>query len=613
MTWQPVLDGIWLFRDSCNVYAIKGPEGLLFIDSGTGAWLDHVGELDGPPVALALTHNFRDHAAGAVRAAESGIAVYVPEYEREVLADPNQHFRQRSTYIIYDNLWDLFVPIEPLDIAGVLRDYDRLELAGLDVYVLPLPGVTLTQSGLSVTMSERRIVFCGEAIYDGGRLARIAPLQYDYQNLGGAVNCYYSGEKLLEHKPDVLLPSLGPPILRDVDTALNQLKNNLRRLCDGRPDERTAIEQVHADPLKKITNHVWHTTQTESWNWFVISESGKALVIDYGYPMHCVSYPMYSTTGRRRALLHSLEALKDRFGIDRIDTVLVSHFHDDHVCGIPVLQRCFGTQVWAPENFADLLEHPESHCFPCTWPTPISVDRRLPLQEPVQWQEYTFHFAPMNGHTRFSALIGFEADGKKFAHTGDQYFFQEGTGNWANNLIQQNHVYRNGALLDGYAQSGRWLLSWRPDIVLTGHVLPMYTDESFFSLVDDWTRQYEQLHRTTMVLDDDDIHFNLDSWGGWIWPYRVHLTEPGPATVTVTVRNPYPRQIPIHVKLVGQRGWQGEATTVEAKAREEVSCQLSITPDATCRRQPFAVELTADGRPFGQVAEALMTVGHADF
>ena len=32
-----------------------------------------------------------------------------------------------------------------------------------------------------------------------------------------------------------------------------------------------------------------------------------------------------------------------------------------------------------------------------------------------------------------------------------------------------------------------------------------------------------------------------------------------------------------------------------------------------CRRQPFAVDLIAGGRPFGQVAEALMTVGGEEF
>ena len=44
-----------------------------------------------------------------------------------------------------------------------------------------------------------------------------------------------------------------------------------------------------------------------------------------------------------------------------------------------------------------------------------------------------------------------------------------------------------------------------------------------------------------------------------------------------------------------------------------MSCELSIEPDRARRRQPFAVDLIAGGRPFGQVAEALMTVGGEEF
>src|SRR5690349_1029732 len=75
-------------------------------------------------------------------------------------------------------------------------------------------------------------------------------------------------------------------------------------------------------------------------------------------------------------------------------------------------------------------------CCPCDWPQPIRVDRRLSLDQPVQWEEYTFHFGAMNGHTRFAALIGFEADGKRFAHTGDQYFFLDDKGEWASDFAR---------------------------------------------------------------------------------------------------------------------------------------------------------------------------------
>src|SRR5687767_2760274 len=112
MKWQQILSNLFVYRDSCNVYAVIGPEGVLIVNAGTGQWLEHLQELPAQPVALALTHYFRDHAAGAPAAARAGIPVYVPEYEGDILTDPAEHMRRRETYIIYDNLWDLFVPIE---------------------------------------------------------------------------------------------------------------------------------------------------------------------------------------------------------------------------------------------------------------------------------------------------------------------------------------------------------------------------------------------------------------------------------------------------------------------------------------------------------------------
>ena len=613
MNWREVIPGVYCYEDSCNVYAVQGSEGMLVIDAGTGRWLGCVSELPAPPAALALTHYFRDHAAGAVPAAARGIPVYVPEHERAVLADPGQHFRARETYVIYDNLWNLFAPIEPVAVAGLLRDYERIRLAGLEVEVIPLPGCTLTQVGLGVTLPgmDGQVVFCGEAIHSPGRVPRVAPFQYNYNDMSGAGNAWYSARSLRRREPAALMPSLGEPILADTGGALSGLEENLRALLApyryGEPGPPGRLD--------KVTDHVFLDTDSGSNNWFVISDSGKALVIDYGYyssPFGS-AFPGYSSPPNRRPLLHGIEALERQFGIDRIDVALISHFHDDHVCGLPLLQRLFGTEVWAAENFADLIAHPEAHCFPCNWPQPARVDRRIRLDEEVEWEEYRFHFAPMSGHTRFASLIGFEADGMRFAHTGDQYFFQGDFKNWSENQRMQNHVYRNGALLNGYEQSGRWMLEWRPQVVIQGHQPAFFTDGDFFAHIEKWRHDYETLHRNVMPLGEDETHFDLDSWGGWIWPYRVHLAEPGPARVRVTVRNPLPQRAELEVALVGPQGWRGESASLQAGPRCEVSCELSIVPDGPCRRQPFAVDLVAGGRPFGQVAEALMTVGGEEF
>ena len=177
-TWEPVLPGILLFRDSCNVYAIVGPDGALIVDAGTGAWIDHVAELPAPPVALVCTHFFRDHSAGAARAArELGIPVLVPERERSLFDDALEHHRARQTWLVYDNYWDHFAPVESIPVAGVLRDDERLEIAGFQIEVVPLPGATLNQVGVAFTPrgTDLRVVCSGETIHSPGRVPRLAP------------------------------------------------------------------------------------------------------------------------------------------------------------------------------------------------------------------------------------------------------------------------------------------------------------------------------------------------------------------------------------------------------------------------------------------------------
>lgn len=618
MKWKEILPHIWLFCDSCNVYAVQGPKGLLIIDAGTGQWLDYLSELPAKPASLVLTHYFRDHSAGALAASQAGIPIYAGEHDYEKYVDPVQYFSQRNAYLMYDCEWDLFSPIEPIPITGILHDYMTISLAGLSVEVIPLPGAPMSQIGFGLSLGEngRQVVFSGETIHSPGRVPRIAPLQYDYVDIPGLANVYYSAEILCRRKSDALLPSLGEPILEDIDNALVQLQSSLRRICQNRITAFGGLSMIerldllHSDPLVKVTDHIYLNRFTNCNTWFVISDCGKALALDCGYLWFPIGMARYPKSDNRRPLLHSVDELNKRFGINQIDVVLLSHFHDDHVAGVPLLQRLHGTECWATDNFADLVEQPHAHRFPCTSPRAMKVNRRIRFDETVQWEEYEFHFAPLSGHTRFATLIGFEADGKRYAHVGDQYFFQHDDLPPSHaNPISPSFVYSNGALLNGFTQSAEWLRKWRPDIVIGGHVNPIYTNEEFFDITDDYGREYRHSHEQAMSLGDEDMHFNLDSCRGWIWPYRLHLPVPGPAKVCVTVRNPLPHTALLDVRLVGPDGWKGSSASISATPRAEVSCQLQIIPAGFCRRQPFVLELEVEGRRFGQVAEALLTVG----
>lgn len=84
----------------------------------------------------------------------------------------------------------------------------------------------------------------------------------------------------------------------------------------------------------------------------------------------------------KRPWLYALPALKHQFGVTRLDVVLPTHYHDDHMAGMNLLRDSEGTQTWAAESFADILENPLAYNLPCLLYDTIPVDRRLPPGQP---------------------------------------------------------------------------------------------------------------------------------------------------------------------------------------------------------------------------------------
>jgi metal-dependent hydrolase (beta-lactamase superfamily II) len=51
-----------------------------------------------------------------------------------------------------------------------------------------------------------------------------------------------------------------------------------------------------------------------------------------------------------------------------VDVVIPSHYHDDHLAGLPWLQQTQNTQAWIFENFAEIVSNPPGYNIPCLLP-----------------------------------------------------------------------------------------------------------------------------------------------------------------------------------------------------------------------------------------------------
>ena len=125
------------------------------------------------------------------------------------------------------------------------------------------------------------------------------------------------------------------------------------------------------------------------------------------------------------------------------------------------------------------------------------------------------------------------------------------------------------------------------------------------------TTRFEEIHRELMPLDEVDEHFGFDSTGAWIEPYRLYLSEPGRTSIRVRVRNPLPRSASLQLRLLGPAVFVDGFVTVNCEGHCEAEFEAPVELLHQCRREPAALEMWADGKPFGQVTEVQVTVGHA--
>jgi glyoxylase-like metal-dependent hydrolase (beta-lactamase superfamily II) len=596
-----VAPGIFRFRDTCNVYVLRSGREAVLVDFGAGDVLDRLGDLGVDRVTdVLLTHHHRDQLQGLARAAAAGIRIWVPPVEQDLIAGADLHWQTRQVENDYDLRQDRFSILEQVPVAGTLAEYRTQRFGGVDVFTLPTPGHTIGSVTFLVDAEATRVAFSGDLLYGDGKVWSLAATQWTYGGVEGQAATVVSAGILGDRHPDVLLPSHGDPI-EDPAAAIALMRGRLQELLDTWRAQPWDLERWQRQPWDPVTPHLLRNRTCLAHSYALLSESGAALLIDWGYDMH-TGTTNASVRATRRPLLASLESLKRDYGVERIEVVVPTHFHDDHVGGINLLRDVEGAEVWAAENVAPILESPERYDLPCLWFDPIAVDRTLPLDTPFRWQEYELTLHELPGHTLYAVAISFEVDGKRVVAGGDQY------GTEGDKPIL-NYFYRNRFRIDDYVASAALYRSLRPDIVVSGHWLPLEVTDEYLDRIEADGRRVAELHRELLPLGDVDL--GAEGFGARIVPYRSRVRAGATLEVEVEVRNPFDRDDVAAVRLVAPAGWhvEPEQQDVALAAHETRAAAFTVRPTGPpVRRARIAADLTVGGVRFGQQAEALVDV-----
>lgn len=604
---QPLFDDLLRFEDTCSVYIIRSKDSAILIDFGSGDVLDHLPEIGISYVpAVLMTHHHRDQGQGLARAVAADIPIWVPHTEQDLFQHVNAHWQAREIFNNYNMRQDRFSLLESVPVAGTLKDYEKRSFLDKTFTVIPTPGHTPGSISLWLEVADKKIAFTGDLIYAPGKVWSMAATQWSYNGAEGVAASIASLLDIKERQPDWLLPSHGALIDSPIP-AIDLLVERLWQLLQLR-GQNPRLFELREQPYEAITPHLLRHRASVANSYVVLSDSGKALIIDFGYDFVTGLPPSGSDRASRRPWLYTIPVLKRQFGIEKIDVILPTHFHDDHVAGINLLRDVEGTQLWAADLFADILEHPAHYDLPCQWYDPIPVDRRLPLQTPIQWEEYSFTLYPLPGHTLYAVAISFEVDGYRVLATGDQY--QGDTG------LELNYVYPNRFDSSDYAKSAALYRQLQPDLILTGHWQPFRVPADYYDKLEKLGTALERLHRELLP---ESPGMGTEGFLARIAPYQAWIQGGESITLDIEVRNPYDREAQARVQMMVPQRW--EITDISTQQYSIDTALIQMQPLSTCtvaftikapadfsgRRVRLAADVTIDHRRFGQQAEALIS------
>ena len=596
---------LYLFRDTCNVYLVRDGEHGLLIDAGSAGIVDHLDEIGIRAIDWVLhTHHHRDQCQGDDRLVETGTQVAVPAREASLFENVEAFWRLRRQFDDYDASSLANTRARPIPVAKRLADYETFEWRGHRIQALPTPGHTRGSVTYLAEVDGQACAFSGDLIAAPGRVDTIHDLQWQYgapDALGAAL---HSVVKLAGMSIDRLLPSHGSP-MAEPRAALEALGANLRELYGLLGEMRanrvwTVWPHSVDQPKTHVLPHLWANAHSVANTYALVADDGAGLLLDYGYPSWDHLNADY------RFVDHSLDEFRALSGLRGIEAVIPSHYHDDHLAGVPWLQRTQGTEAWIFDNFAEIVTNPTAYALPCLLGDPIRVDRVLGDGERVTWRDWSFDVFHMPGHTWWALGLCGVVDGTRVAFTGDNLLAGA-----LSPLRAAAPIYRNRMRVDSIALGVQRLMDFEPELLLTGHTGALRVTRAILDDFLAWARQLEVAFKRLAVVPER-IDEALDPRFAVFRPYRSAATRGEQLAMELRVTNLGPEPGGLEAALDLPPGWSAEpmraATTVEPGAESVVPFSVSVPADAASGRHVITADITLAGRRWGQLAEALVDV-----
>lgn len=572
-------------------------------DGGVMDWLSslHIKEVEG----VLLTHHHRDIAYGAHKMLVKGAWIGAPEAERAFFEHTESYWQDpRGRWHLY-NFRPNFVLPYSIPVHRPLKDGYKLMFGPARITALSTPGHTDGSMSYLLEVDGQSFAFCGDLIYDKGKIRDIYSLQRGFGGLTdyhGFMSAWQevttSLKKLLKIGVDVLIPSSGR-IIYEPQEAVELLEKRLKR-CYENYLATSALWHYFPQLISCQTSQfpllLAKTCPTPSFlrhigtSWILLSEGGNAFVMDCG----------------SEEVISKVEEWVDLGEIKSVDALWITHIHDDHTDAVGKFRQRFSCQVIAEDSVAKVVSRPSAWKLPCLSPNPAPVDRIVKHGESWQWKEFTLTANHFPGQSLYHSGLLVEGRELRLFFSGDSL-----TPTGLDDYCSYN---RNFLSEDrGYDFCLSLLERIQPNMIFNSHI-----DRPFsFSRADLRTLKKQLKTRKKLfqeLLPWEDPNYGLDPYWAYCYPYEQEVRRGETAWIEVVITNHLPRTSRYSVKVAFPPSWKepegGHIAEGEAEENEEIRIPLclKIPLHITAGRIILTVDVWFNGLLFPQFAEFIIDV-----
>ncbi len=439
-SFSPIASGVWRFRSGLsgphqpvNGYLVKFMEGWFLVDPPADLARQAVLAVTGrnEPSRILITHWQREHVEGIlnfpdipvwVSPGDAWLAGGFQEYQKSIQPwSPPWDWETRGNYRGHLAGAANERPLgRPRKVSGLLREGPLAP----GIEVLPTPGHGKSALTLLVSTDVGVLAFCGDLIFGEGQLWNWFDCDWDYGLETGQRALLASVRRLAERNPALLLPAHGEPVT-EARVALETLSTRLEKaLSDSDEPPGAALNFLdRPSPAKGFRELSPRIFQYRNGNTIIISSpNGRGIVIDDGL---CLWTPLPERHARHDAIFSEA---KEALGIRKMDWLIPTHYHGDHVDGMGRLARAEGAQVIALEAICGPLERPRDFNLACplwwygTGEESLTVDVKVPEGFCLSWEGMELEFFRLGGQTWYHQGIQARQDGRTILFVGDAWW-----------------------------------------------------------------------------------------------------------------------------------------------------------------------------------------------